>query len=404
MKKPRADVVLLAPDLTGWRLDTGTGTEPVPDLAAAVALLPTTANLHLALPAHIALLERLTLPTTDAAELGGMVLLQLEKTLPYPVEEVTTTCESLGQTGTDSAVLSIAVHGPALEELCAPFRAGDHLPRTVTLWAQHVARACPAEETILAVWGEHGQAILAVCERSRLGWLHILPDLEPGTLSAELPSMLLGAELAGVPTEYARILLAGDLPLLEAPLAEAFSLPVEPLSLTAIPVPEGNLVPPAWQADARRVQRSESFRQRLMLAAVLYLVLLAGAFVYLALTKRKVQAIDAQLAVLQPQIAAVQAQQAHWQALSPAVDPTRYPVEVLFQASQNLPSPEVRITTFNYTPSVFTIKGEAPNANLAIEYTQKLRAVPELSAWRIEAGPPSFLPDNRAQFTITGRL
>ncbi len=48
----------------------------------AAASLPEDATVSLSLPVSAVLMERMRLPSTDREELGGMVTLQLEKTLP----------------------------------------------------------------------------------------------------------------------------------------------------------------------------------------------------------------------------------------------------------------------------------------------------------------------------------
>ncbi len=59
---------------------------------------------------------------------------------------------------------------------------------------------------------------------------------------------------------------------------------------------------------------------------------------------------------------------------------------------------------FDHAPLQFTVEGEAPSFNLAIEYAEKLRGEKELSDFRIEAGPPNILPNQQAHFRITGKL
>jgi hypothetical protein len=90
MKKDGVSRAILAPEADGWRINfPGGATQSAKTLGEAAAAVPPGAAIHLALPAHAALLERLTLPSTNREELAGMVQLQLEKTLPYPMEDVT---------------------------------------------------------------------------------------------------------------------------------------------------------------------------------------------------------------------------------------------------------------------------------------------------------------------------
>src|SRR5437762_12360149 len=89
MKKNGASHALVSPGATGWRIRINGGIDnTVPTLDEALDAIPVDAHIELSLPCQSVLLERHTLPATDRAELADMLQLQLEKTLPFPVEEV----------------------------------------------------------------------------------------------------------------------------------------------------------------------------------------------------------------------------------------------------------------------------------------------------------------------------
>ncbi|HEX8310402.1 MAG TPA: hypothetical protein VF614_03725, partial [Chthoniobacteraceae bacterium] len=74
MKKPSAETALLTPDAGGWRVRMSGGpSQAMRTLGEAAQAIPAGNRIHLALPCHAALLERLTLPSTDRDELAGMV-------------------------------------------------------------------------------------------------------------------------------------------------------------------------------------------------------------------------------------------------------------------------------------------------------------------------------------------
>ncbi|RYD62339.1 MAG: hypothetical protein EOP84_34690, partial [Verrucomicrobiaceae bacterium] len=118
MKKPGGEVAQLTPDSHGWRVNHAGKSQSVATLAEAIPLIPAQSPIHLAIPTSMVLMERLTLPATDREELGGMVQLQLEKMLPYPVEEVTSDFQVLSSGETESTVVSLAVNAPSLSALC----------------------------------------------------------------------------------------------------------------------------------------------------------------------------------------------------------------------------------------------------------------------------------------------
>jgi hypothetical protein len=269
----------------------------------------------------------------------------------------------------------------------------------------HVAARCPPNETVLAVYPEQGTLVLATCENGKLGWAHTMPGTDAETLAFELQPMLLGAEMEGVPTAYSRVQLATECAHLQEALRVQFEVPIELVSFQTplAPVPI-NLLPASWVAEVRREERKETFKQRAMLALVLYLLAVAGAFAYLLWLKRQAQQFAREYAKIRPQIEFVQTRQALWNALAPAINPSRYTVEVLFLIYKNLPGEEVRITEFNHLPATWTVVGEAPSYNSAIEFVQKLKAEKELDVYDIQAGQPRILENDHAQFSITGKL
>ena len=400
MKKASAKAALITPDMEGWRVSG----KRYPTLAEAVAAVPAGGPLHLALPCHDVLLERLRLPSTDRAELSGMLQLQLEKTLPYPVEEVSTDFEVLGTGENESTLLSVAAHSGQLDDLCQPMRAAERLPSKITLFAMHVAAACPPDELVLVFYAEQGMLVAAIVESGKLGWAQTLSGTDAETLVGELPRLLLPAEIDGVPMDFTRILVAEDLEPLAITLREFFPQPVEFLSLDrTLPEPAGNLLPPAWEADTRRLERAGRLRQQLLAAAVAWLLLVAAAFVYLAWMKRKERALSRELEAAKPEMNFITAREGRWLTLAPAVEPGRFTVELLYQIHKNLPNPEVKITELDQQLTGWKIVGEAPTAALAIDYVEKLKKDPELTVWEVSAGQPQLLPNEHAQFTIFGK-
>ncbi len=406
MKKPLADIALLTPDADGWRLSrNGAAAQKTVTIGEAAAALPAGLRLHLALPCQAVLLERMTLPATDRAELAGMVQLQLEKTLPFPIEDVSSDFVVLTSGENESTLVSATAQHAQLETLCGPLRDRDRLPEKITPFAMHVAAACPPEETVLAVYPEQGQLVVAICENSRLAWTHVLPALDAESLRDALPQMLLGAEMEGVPTALSRVHLAEECAPLADVLHEFFQLPVELVTFDGqLPEPAFNLVPSSWQADVQRGARAVQWRHRLIGAAVLYVLAILAAFAYLAWLKAEARKITTQYAAAQPVLKFVQGEQTRWRTLAPAVDPSRYAVELLYQASKNLPNDGIRITEFDLQATQWRVVGEAPTANLAIDYVSKLKEEKELGAFVIDAKPPTLLPNEHAQFTIYGKL
>ena len=88
-----------------------------------------------------------------------------------------------------------------------------------------------------------------------------------------------------------------DTPRLRDLLAEQFEKPVEVFSFDApLPEPPSNLAPASWALETRKLENADQIKSRLQLAAMAYLILIAAAFVYLAVLKKRVQNLDVKLA------------------------------------------------------------------------------------------------------------
>jgi hypothetical protein len=407
MKKTGTSAALVFPGASGWRVRLPTGqTTSVQALDEAAAALPVGAPVHLALPCNAAVLERMTLPSTNRDELSGMVTLQLEKTLPNGIEDVSTDFDVIKQDENESTLVSVAANHAQLDQLCEPLRIKAFVPEKVTLYAQHVAASCPEDANVLCIWPEDGQAIVAICEKGKLGYAQIIPGTDPVEVTTELSGVLLRAEMEGVPTDFQQVRIEQGCGGLRDRLTEMLGKPVEVFSFdTPLPEPPNNLVPPAWLSEMNRLESAGRLKGRLQVAAILYLLLVAGAFLYLAWLKSRVQKFDAKIAETRPLVEFQTSRQAKWQDLSPALDPARYTVEILDVLFRNRPSPEVKFTAFEFRPKGFKVEVEAPNSSMWTEFTEKLRKDPALANFKINSPNPKFLADNIAvQFQVTGDL
>ncbi len=404
MKENLAEFAQLSPNAHGWRLYCGGLAREMPTLDEAAAAIPPKARLHLALPCDMALVERLTLPATNRDELNGMAQLQLEKTLPYPVEEASSDVQVISQAENESTVLSIAVNTDSLSRLCEPLRSRQRVPRTINLFAQNVATACPPDETVLAVWKEQENMALGIFENRALSWIHTSVSAPPEEFESELSGLMLQAEMDGAAPHFSRVLISAECAAYSEALKAVLEVPVEQMSEEALhrEPPEGNLLPPSWADESLRAEREEVLRSRLTTAAFVYLLLVAASFMYLAIVKRQAQKLAVQVAALQPSLQDTVVRQKRWTTLAPAIDKNRYALEVFFQVYQARPSPELHITTFDFSPASFKVDGEAPKADQAVDYEVRLRDNKDLK-FQISSGSPKILPDGRAQFSILGK-
>jgi hypothetical protein len=405
MNVPDARIIHLVPEAKGWRLyRAGVPSRAFASIDEAVAVIPPDATVHLSLPTHFLLLERMKLPSTEIAELSGMAQLQLEKTLPFPAHEVSSGILVIERAENTSTLLSVAVRQAALETLCAPLRAHGVTVGRISPRVVDVAAACPPEEAVLVVYAEQEHIVIAIADRARLVWAHALGFGDVEMLVDDLPRTLLTAEMEGVSVQFSRVLLDENCGTWLDALRGYFSAPVEPIAL-AEPLlhVDIDLVPMAWRATTERRQRGVQRKRQVLCAAAIYLVAVTGGLGYLGWLKMRAAKLDAQYAVIRPKIEALQSSKARWNALEPAIDPDRATIELLYQLCKNLPANTLHLTEFDQTMTQWKVFGEAPSAGLAIEYLGKLKEEKDLSGFRITASPPALLPSDQAQFSIFGK-
>lgn len=355
---------------------------------------------EVALPVRCGVFERLTLPSVDRGELLAMTRLQFEKSLPYPIEATSLGFQVLSQAGTETTLLACAVHEPVVASLCAPLIERG-IPRRLAFWAMHIAAQAQSGSVACGFWREEDRVIFGIFENRKLSFLETLAgEID---LRSALPGILMRAEMAGAATGFSEILLDPALAALGETLVAYFKAPARHILPQGGKVEDVDLTPGQWRSEQARCERRVRVRRWVALTGSLYAAGVAACLVYLNFQSQRLESLRKQAASLQPQVDAVIARQARWKALAPAVDPHRFAVELLFQTWQSLPSPDVRITRFELLGRQFVVEGEAPNAQQAILFVEKLKEEPELAGYRFESKPPVLLPNDHAQFQIFGK-
>ena len=402
-------LVTITPAADGWRVGALIDGEPArlfPTLDEAAAALPENSILRFSLPVSNVLLERMHLPSTDREELSGMVLLQLEKSLPYGVEEQTSGFDLIQQGETESDILAVAIGNAQLDELCQPLRAHRKLPDQVSVFAIQLAATFPGEEVLALIFREPGATILAIAQNGKLVAAHPCATADRDEFLAELPRLLLAAELEGAPVNFSKLAVERDLadwmPAIKEqfPGVPALLVPVDG-TLELGPV---NLLPSGWTQERQKQSQQARLREWLTVAGAVYLFFLLAAAGYIIWLQHRVGAIDAQVVAQTPAVDSIGSEKARWTALQPAIDPTRYTVELLQQIYKSIPSDDLRVTVFDQSPVQFMVEGEAPTAGMAIQYMDALKANTDLNAFHLDAGPPEILPNEHAHFRIFAKL
>lgn len=375
----------------------------VSDLHEAAALLTAGDDVILGLPIDVVLAQRLRLPTVDPAEFGEMVRIQIEKTLPYPPEEVTSDYEVIEQGETDCIVSAVAVHNQRLTELAGPLLSRGYIPRQVTVYARQRAASHAADGRALFIYPEGEKLVSAISENGKISFTRTLPNSEPAQLERDLPQMALSAELQGVSSDFPSVLLDENcLPLrdtIERIFTQRPALIAPEMPPAAVKL---NLVPESWKAQRLALVRRAQWQKRLLWAGSAYAALFLLFALYVLVIHFQVGRVKKALKRDQPKVDFVKSTEADWKALAPAIDPRFYPVEVLFRLFQSLPK-DVQITVYDQSARSLSVQGEAPTAALAYQFADKIKANPNLRAFTFDLGPPRILPNGHAQFRLEGK-
>ncbi len=404
MKHNGAHAAFLAPDAHGWRVRVGSGEEKsVASLGDAVAALPADAHVELALPCQSVLIERHKLPSTDSSELADMLQLQLEKTLPYPIEDVSHGFEVLGQDENESTVLTFAASRAQLDALCAPLREKGRLPERITLQALRVAASCPEAGTVLALWPEQEQTACAIVADGKLAWAQPIAGLDADSVLAELPGLLLSAELQGVSTDFSEICVTEEANALGDAVAVHFGKPLRRLGELPGAKASLDLLPEAWHAELRRQERGTRLKQNLLIVAVAWLVLIAAAFGYLAWLRHRVQAAVREHDQMKPRYAGIEKQMQRWDSLAPVLEPKRYATEVLHQIIKaKAENTGVNFTAFTFSPREWVAKAEG-TTDARFDLVTRMKKSREIDAFDLQFPPETPLKDNQFSFMVTGK-
>jgi hypothetical protein len=164
-----------------------------------------------------------------------------------------------------------------------------------------------------------------------------------------------------------------------------------------------NLLPESWRARRAQLARLKQWRKRILIGAVVYASLLLLFLAYLLILRFQVRRLDKRISSDAPKTDFVRATEAKWKALSPAIDPHYYPIEVILHLFDSLPSADVRITIFNQSARQISVDGEANSAALAYQFAEKVKKNPDLQAFQFELGAPKLLPNDHAQFRLEGK-
>ena len=374
------------------------------NLEEAVPLLSAEDHLVLSLPVSAVLAQRFRLPTVDPAEFPEMVRIQIEKALPFSLDELTTDFELIEQNENESVISAVAVRNEQLAEIAAPLLENGFIPRQVTVYAAQRASTHAPEGRALFIYPEGEALVSAVTENGKISLTRTLEGVAPEQLQMDLPQLALSAELQGITASFSNVLLDESCYELRETVGGILASPTGLVGIEAPPASvKLNLLPESWRQRRSQLVRRGEWRKRLIWAGGAYAAVLFLTVLYLVGMRLAIGYLDRQIARDAPQTEFVRATEANWKALAPAIDSRYYPVEILLHVFESLPSADVRITTYNQSARQISVEGEANSAALAYQFADKVKKNPELQVFHFEMAAPRILPNDHAQFRLEGK-
>ena len=372
-------------------------------LEEAVPLLSADDEFVLGLPVSSVMAQRFRLPSVDPAEFPDMIRLQIEKSLPFPPDEVTSDFELIEQSENESVVSTIAISNDRLAELASPLLDRGYIPRQVTVYAAQRASTYAPKGNALLIYPEGEMLVYAMTENGKLSLARAI-ERNGDQLEIELPQLRLSAELQGIDASSPNVLLDETCYELRDAVQGILASPTEIVGIELPPAPvKLNLLPESWRRRRLQLVRQVEWRKRILWIGGAYVGAIVLLFAYLGLVRFQVGRFDRRIAHDAPETEFVRATEARWQALAPAIDLHYSPVEILQHLFESLPSADVRITTYNQSARQISVDGEANTAALAYEFIDKIKKNPDLRTFQFDMAAPRILPNNHAQFRLEGK-
>ena len=372
-------------------------------LEEAVPLLSADDEFVLGLPVSSVMAQRFRLPSVDPAEFPDMIRLQIEKSLPFPADEVTSDFELIEQSENESVVSAIAISNDRLAELASPLLDRGYIPRQVTVYAAQRASTYAPKGNALLIYPEGEMLVYAMTENGKLSLARAI-ERNGDQLEIELPQLRLSAELQGIDASFPNVLLDETCYELRDAVQGILASPTEIVGIELPPAQvKLNLLPESWRRRRLQLVRQVEWRKRILWIGGAYVGAIVLLFAYLGLVRFQVGRFDRRIAHDAPETEFVRATEARWQALAPAIDLHYSPVEILQHLFESLPSADVRITTYNQSARQISVDGEANTAALAYEFIDKIKKNPDLRTFQFDMAAPRILPNNHAQFRLEGK-
>lgn len=393
--------VIFRPAAAGWEKweeDEAGGWQPAGGALELSGLDPQEGAL-IAVPVRRAFSLAVWVPGADPSLLADLVYTQLElRGLAGRGRDATSFAwQEVAREGDE-----VLLHAVVLPSHLAPaYWHGD-----VTHYAVSAECLPPAADTV-TLWQEEGGWVAAVTRGEHLVHFQKLTEKQPDAAMAlevwmMLAPMEAGKMLAGA--VRARIFYqGGEAPDL-GPWQAAGGLPVEVLPWPAPVRPAADLrCVPLPVRERQTAKAAAARRQKIaLLAAAGYFCLVLLLAVNTLWLHWRASSLRASLDAEAPQVETIRAAMQRWNAVEAALNPTGYPLEVLYQTARLLPAEGVRLTLFQMNLERVVVAGEASTLQAAQRFQEEVRKNPDLAAYDWTMENPRPLPTGSARFQIDG--
>lgn len=264
-------------------------------------------------------------------------------------------------------------------------------------------------EDSLTLWKEQETLILTATCGSNIVHTQPLTMTSPGTeLEAEVISIALGLQAEGIVDELR--IFESWLPSSCGASGWVHSL-ADRLGLACVekerpapvesPIP-WNLTPGNVLMQRRRQAKSGQTYKWLSVLATLYLLSVLVMGTLLGWKYYRLSTLRAEYDQNSPQATAIRETASRWMSMEAALDPARFPLEVLHQVVSRIPLDGVRILRFSIEQGKIEIKAEAVDVPLSYLFFEGLQQAPGLSGYKWSMQPPRF-QNEKAVFQITAQ-
>jgi len=247
-------------------------------------------------------------------------------------------------------------------------------------------------------------------------WLHTQPllarELDAGA-AVELAALLSQWEGEGVLAGLTQVVVRdeGENPVGDDFLA-AWSCPcqVEPRMPPRLPAAPWNLEPPALVEHRQEQVASQRRKKFQRIGLLVYGLLMSAAAAWILSTWVRIQMVSRELGEVAGPAGRIESTAMVWREAAALVDPASNALEVLWQVSRPMVTPEppmmegVQLTVFDLNSKRLVLQGKAADVVKVQAYVDWLKNNAALARFTWNSGQPRLAPDGTATFSVEGTI